>query len=139
VCLYFIFMQESRKQVWGRSLDIPNVVRLHHSTIQVHTLHTLHIHIYLGLCRILSPTWQIKKNKMFLIMINLTLWYFLKKLAIIENHFKTLCYLSHCGMWDGRVWVPYSWYHCHLENLFQKLQNSSYHSQCFICLINLKI
>ena len=42
------------------------------------------------------------------------------KHAIIKNYFKTLFYLSNCGIWDGRVWVSYSWYHCCFENLFQK-------------------
>ena len=100
---------------------------------------TLYTYIYLGLCRILFPTWQIKKIKIFLIMINLNLWYFLKTCNYYKIILKTLCYLSQYGICDGRVWVSYSWYHCCLENLFQNIQNSSYHPQCFICLIKLKI
>ena len=50
-----------------------------------------------------------------------TWWYFLKTYNYWKIILKILCYLSHCGMWDGRVWVPYSWYLCRLENFFQKV------------------
>ena len=53
---------------------MPNTLRLHHSTIQVHTLHILHILIYiLDYAEYCFRHDKLKKIKMFLIMINLTL------------------------------------------------------------------
>jgi len=136
VCLHFIFVQESRKQVWGRSLDTLNTL---HSTIQVHTLHTLlYTYNYLDYADYCFRHDKFKRLKYFwlwLISICDISW----KLTIIENYFKTLCHVSQYGIFDGRVWVSYSWYHCCLENLFQTIQNSSYHPQCFLYLIKLKI
>jgi len=71
----------------------------------LYTLHFTHTYIldYAEYCLRHDKLKRLKCFQSWLISLCDISW----KRATIKNHFKTLCCLSHCGMWDGRVWVPF--------------------------------